>query len=199
MKPTIYFSLDIETLGSVAGLNPMISLGCVAFRPEDGQILATYTANIRPLVDLQIDSETLEWWKGFPEAFEASTRDARGAEEVMREFDLWVRQTAGGAIAIPCSSPSWDWGFVHYYLHRFVPSQKNTTSCGCVFGHRSVCTRTLLMAALGCEYWQVKSKMPTAWKGGVKHTHIALEDALGHAYEHINALAAIRNLHGGKP
>lgn len=198
VKPAIYFSIDIETLGSVAGIHSMISLGCVAFRPE-GEILATYTANLRPLTDLQIDPATVEWWKQFPEAFEESTHDARGAEEVLKEFDAWVRQTAGNASATACCWPNWDFGFVHYYLHRFAPVNRSETSCGCVFTHRCLCIRTLVTAALGLPFRGFgKREIPKEWFGGVGHSHNALEDALEQAHLCINALAEVRRIHSRK-
>ncbi len=198
---SIYYSLDIETDGSVGGLNNMLSLGCVAFDPQTGEILATFTANLLPLPEYKPDPRTMEWWKQFPQAWAAATKDARPPADVMPEFELWVSQTAGGAKATACCWPSWDFSFVHLYLHKFAGGG-HKTSCGCVFGHRALCIRTLASAALNHEFRGFgKRIMPKAWfpAAGADHTHVALEDALEQAYICIGALRTLEALHSYQP
>lgn len=86
----IYFSTDIEADGPIPGRYSMLSFGCAAFLPN-GTMIDTYSANLDTLPEATQDLDTMEWWKGQKEAWDAHRINTRPAEVVMPEFVKWVK------------------------------------------------------------------------------------------------------------
>ena len=173
-KKEIFFSLDIETNGQAPGLHSMLSLGCAAFDPETGDTLGTYFVNLLPLEGAGEDAETMEWWKKFPEKYQEATRNAVPAADAIQEFVGWVQEVAAGRKAVAACKPTWDFHFIHWYLVKFLGRAANQ-----VFGHRAYCIKTAVAEALGLPFRGYgDGDVPAAWRGGLPHTHNALEDAL---------------------
>ncbi len=186
-KPELFFVIDIETDGQVAGLNSMLSLGCVVVDPRTRQILTdTFYRKICPLPDLVPDSATMEWWRQFPDAYIEATSNAWPARDAMELFYEWVRVICDreGCNPVPACMPSWDFGFVLYYLTLFF-GQKGFD----LFGHRPLCIKSLCYAFMGKEF---RGLRPPAYWQTTTHDHTALADARGHA-ESLCVLLTLRH------
>ena len=77
--------------------------------------------------------------------------------------------------------------FVYWYLIRFTGESP--------FSHSALDMKTLAMAILGKEYRQsTKRSMPREWFEPIKHTHIALDDAIEQGLLFCNMLRANEEL-----
>src|SRR6202453_2578280 len=81
----VYFSVDIETDGVVAGRNNMISLGIAALDMHSGKIIAKFKRNLETVSDLRPDADTMQWWKKFPEAYAKARAGAVPPAEAIQE------------------------------------------------------------------------------------------------------------------
>lgn len=178
MKNSVYFSIDIETDGGSPGLSSMINLGCAAFVPGNPEPIATFRRNYLPLAGAEPDLDTMVWWQKFPDMWKRLQENRVEPAVATEEFAEWVREVAGDKTPVAVAWPaSWDWAFIYYYFKRFdVPSP---------FGHSALDAKSLWFAytlrkdgrswASGRTY---KSDVPMEWKGGAKHTHDGLDDAI---------------------
>lgn len=184
----IYFSADIETNGLVPGINSMISLGIAAINMSTGNLVATRKWNISPVDDLRVDPETMNWWKGFPEAYKRATDNAMSPYAAIPEFANWVKYVSDvyhiKHPVLACWKPGFDAAFIRYYLHRFGP--------GDIFGRggSGLDIKTLACIALNKPFSEVKiGEVPVYLKGGYEaHTHDALDDAIEQAHVLYNAV-----------
>ncbi len=72
----IYVSTDIEAAGEIPGKNPMLSIGSAAYL-ADKTLLGTFSINLEALPGAMPNPETMRWWQGFPDAWQAlSKRDS---------------------------------------------------------------------------------------------------------------------------
>ena len=195
-RPFVYVSIDIEADGPIpgAGANSMLSLGAAAFDPTiQGRNrftpVATFEANLQPLPGAITDPKTMEWWKTQPEAYAAATLDARPASTVIPEFIHWLRHLPDNARPVAACYPvGFDFTFVHWYNTKFGDI------LGDPFGFSALDIKTLAAAALKVPYPEaVKRNMPKTWFKGPdgkapKHTHKALDDALGQGILLLNIL-----------
>lgn len=183
----IYFSVDIETNGLAAGINSMISLGVAVIDMTNGHIVTGRKWNLLPLPDLKVDEDTMNWWKQFPQAYEAATHDAAPASEAIKQFDHWVRYICNlykiERPVMACWKPGFDGAFVRYYTHRFLGVD--------IFGRAGsgLDIKTLTAIALNKSFSEVQiGTVPNELKGGfTNHSHDALEDATEQAYVMYNA------------
>lgn len=191
-REVVYFSIDIETDGQAPGLNSMRQLGCAAFTPDSAEPIATFQVNISPLEGAVPDAATMDWWKQFPEVWEAMQRDTVTPSEAIKSFALWVTEVAAGRKAVACAWPaSWDWAFVYYYFCA--------AGIQSPFGHSALDIKTLWVAytlkkwgrgwASGRTY---KRDVPQEWKGDAKHTHVGVEDAIEQGKILVNLLQELQ-------
>jgi hypothetical protein len=181
----LFFSIDVETLGSTPGLNPMLSLGAVAVN-EQGEYFGEFYVTLIPSVGSP-DPRTARWWEGFPAQYAEATKNQKTPQEAMREFDNWVA-SFGRLRGKPVMAvwPWWDAMWIHYYEYAFLGRS--------IFNRRVICIKTLAKAFLGSAFSETgKGSIPKEWKGGIRHTHNALEDAREQAAILINVLAALKN------
>jgi DNA polymerase III epsilon subunit-like protein len=170
MRPEeIYVSTDVETDGPIPGPHSLLSLASAAYR-ADGTEVGVFSATLQPLEGATPDPDTLAWWKGQPEAWDAATRDPRPPAEVMREYAAWVRALPGAPVFVAYPA-AFDFMWVHWYLVRFAG--------GDPFGHSALDVRSFAMAVLRRSYRQSgKDRMPRHWFAPeLPHTHQALDDA----------------------
>ena len=66
----IYVSTDVETDGPIPGPYSMLSFGSAAYRADKTRI-ATFTANLETLEGASAHPDTMAWWAGRPEAWNA--------------------------------------------------------------------------------------------------------------------------------
>lgn len=181
--PEIYFSVDVESDGPLPGPNSMLSFGVAAFLYDPNQApeanekpIATFEANLALLPGAGSDPKTMAWWNK-PEqkaAWESCRKDPRPTVIAMREFVAWVDKIVRprGATPVLVAYPSgYDQMFLYWYMVRFADRSP--------FSFSAVDIGTFAMATLGTPYRESKKKnFPARWIPEVKHTHIALEDAI---------------------
>lgn len=188
MKGDVFISIDIECDGPIPGPHSMISLASAAF-DNDGRILGTFEANLKPLVGANPHPDTMkDFWAKFPEAWKRSTENPKDPEDVMKAYDAWVKDLPGTEKRAVCSPVGFDFTFVYWYLVRFVG-----TSC---LDFKAIDIRSYLSGMMGSAY-QFSGKMnwKPRWKDNrFSHTHVALDDALeqGTSFMRIRA----ENLYG---
>jgi hypothetical protein len=195
----IYFSMDIETDGVVAGRNNMLSLGACAIDMETGDIISTFKMNLSLVPDLLVDRDTMNWWKQHPEAYQAARKDAVPPSVVMIEFVRWVLNFSTPDSIIFAWKPVMDLAFVRYYLHRFHP-QGEFLAIHSIFGRQGFGMDQKTVAALTLRQPYRKTKMdslPNSVRLNDKsevieqHSHDALEDAMEQAHIFWNCVRRI--------
>jgi len=102
----------------------------------------------------------------------------------MARFDRWLGEIAkDGPLVVVGYPVTYDFMFVYWYYIHF---------CGfpAPFGFQGLDIKTLAMDRLSCPYKQAtKRNMPEAWfEGAPKHTHKALNDAIGQGVLLMNIL-----------
>ena len=191
----IYFSTDVKTDGPIPGPNSMLSLGSAAFS-SSGKLLATFSVNLETLPGAEADPSTQAWWEAHPEAYRASRERTLRPDQAMRDFSRWVEHI----VTIVCAngplrkaSPvfvgfpaGFDFLFVYWCLIKFTEQSP--------FSFSALDGKTYAMALLKKSYRQsTKRNYPKEWfseKDKLKHTHIALEDAIEQGRIFCNMLAA---------
>lgn len=137
-KKEIYVSFDIETDGPIPGVNSMISLGAVAFNYL-GKELGCWYEKIDSIGEQ--DPDTMEWWKGFPDAWREANDYTIDPESAMKSFEAWLLDLPGKPVLM-ANPGAWDGMFVTWYsvkfLGRFLPSK-----------HRILDMRSFTMALFG--------------------------------------------------
>ncbi|GAB4140293.1 MAG: hypothetical protein Fur0037_06760 [Planctomycetota bacterium] len=166
----IFVSTDVEANGPIPGAYSMLSLASVALR-HDGAELGRFAANLEELPGAGRHPDTMAWWKGFPEAWAACRADPEEPSAVMQRYAAWLDALPGPAVFVGYPA-TWDFGFVYWYLIRFVGRSP--------FGHSALDVKTLAMSLLGLPFRSaVKRNFPDGWKDdGLPHTHVAMDDAL---------------------
>ncbi len=156
----IHFSVDIEATGPCPPLYSMISLGAVCI--ED--MSKDFYMQLEKLPGAKDDPNALEVaMKGWDDSLPLLT-----PEEGMNAFFDWVVDVADGQpVRFVSDNAGFDWGYVNYYFHAYVG--KNP------FGF-SPASLTWLGKGL-------KKNMRYSFKKlrKTKHTHNALDDAMGNA------------------
>lgn len=196
----LYVSVDVEADGPIPGRNSMLSLGAVVFDHLIADSIARYTpiatyeANLVPLPGAAPDSQTRDWWQHHNEAYAAATRDARPAEVVIPEFIQWLKALPRRPVCVAYPA-GFDFTYIHYYNTAFGGG----TTGADPFGFSCVDIKSYAAALLGVEYPDVyKRSMPRSWfkvPAGAptppKHTHKALEDAIGQGVLFLNILSEL--------
>lgn len=91
MKERLIISTDVETLGRVPGLNPLLSIGAAAVK-FDETVVSEFEANLEILPGYQVDPDTAAWWAD-PEKREAWKRTREAAmpvEMAFAGFKTWL-------------------------------------------------------------------------------------------------------------
>ena len=166
----VYVSIDIEADGPIPGVNSMLQLGAVAF-DQQGKEIGDFRVNICPLAEAKPDPDTLKWWtEKHPDVYAALAKNAVAPASAMIEFRNWSLRMSQKPTLVGYPV-SYDFMFVHWYLHRFCDSSP--------FSHSARDIKTMAADLLGIPYRDAtKRNMPRRWFEGLpKHTHNALDDA----------------------
>ena len=176
----IYVSVDIESDGSIPGVNSMLSLGAAAFQLPSRTPILTFEVNILPLPTATPDPDTMKWWATQEEAWKYVTQNQRDPAEAMHEFAKWTKALPGKPVMV--CYPVWDFMWAYWYLWRFTGTRP--------YGLGALDIKTLAMTQMGRPYRDcVKRNMPKRWfEGCPKHTHKALDDALGQGIQFVNIM-----------
>ena len=175
----IYVSTDIEADGEIPGKNSMLSIGSAAYL-ADKTLLSTFSINLETLPDATSDPVTMEWWKGFPEAWKACRENLVTPAIAMQQYGEWLEKLLGRIIFV-AYPVAYDFRFIDYYLQHFFGRNP--------FKYRTIDIRSYTMGMLNVSYTKAnKEKLPIEWKDNLLHTHIALDDALEHGALFCNML-----------
>jgi hypothetical protein len=165
----VYVSTDIEADGPIPGPHSMLSIGSAAFLPNKTMI-GSFSANLETLPDAAQDARTMEWWKGFPQAWEECRRDPRAPAEVMPAYLRWLKGLPGRPVFLGWPA-SWDFMWVYWYLVRFTGERP--------FRESALDIRSYAMGMRKSNFHMTsRSYLPKRWFDERPHTHVALEDAL---------------------
>lgn len=165
----IYVSTDVEADGPIPGPHSMCSFASAAYLP-DTSLLSTFSANLKALPGAMGHPEQMAWWADHPEAWRACRVNPRPPEDVMPEYVTWLETLPGRPVFV-AYPVGFDFGFVYWYLMRFVGSSP--------FGHHGIDIRSYAMAMLKRNYASSSwDQYPPRWSSDLPHSHVALDDAL---------------------
>lgn len=168
-RAEIYVSTDVEADGPIPGPNSMLSFASAAFT-AGGDLLGTFSANLFTLPGASGDEATMAWWGTQPEAWQACRSYPEDPATAMVKYQGWLNQLPGRPVFVGYPA-AFDFMFVYWYLIRFAGSSP--------FSHSALDIKTYAMALLGTGYRAtVKRTMPRAWFGAVRHSHVAVDDAI---------------------
>lgn len=193
MQEPIYVSVDVETDGPIPGENSLMSIGAAAYDvhiPNPYQPIQTFEATLLPLPNAKPDRDTLAWWKApeRAEAYAAATHNARPPEVVIRDFTQWLKGLPRKPVFVGYPA-GFDFTFVHWYNEKFAPPDP--------FGFSGIDLKTMAMIAMKVPYPEAtKKNMPKDWfkdpyGKAPRHTHKALDDALGQGILFLRLRAAL--------
>lgn len=184
----IYISVDVETDGPIPGQNSMLSIGAAAFLP-DRRMLGTFSMNLIKLDGAVADPDTEKWWATQPEAWNACRQDIQDPVHVMHTFVAWVGEMCLGHEPKALSPvfvgypAGFDFLYVYWYLIKFVGMSP--------FSFSALDIKTYAMAIMDCGYRDVSKKTMKRFKEpNLKHTHVAVDDAIEQGYLFLNLLKA---------
>lgn len=179
----IFVSVDIEADGPIPSEFSMLSVGAAAY-DESGKLLGTFERNLETLDGAKQDPDTMAWWKTQPEAWELCRKNLVHPKDGMIAFTEWVEQLEKqhGAKAVFLAYPAgFDFTFVYWYLVKFVGYS--------VFSFSSLDIKSYAMAVLKTPFRETtKRNFPKQWKSKRRHTHVALDDAVGQGELFFNML-----------
>lgn len=168
--PEIYVSTDVETDGPIPGPHSMLSFASAAYLANK-KLIGTFAANLETLPDAIGHPETMDWWKGQAEAWAACRQNLQPPEMAMGHYLAWLKSLPGKPVFVAYPA-AFDFMFVCWYLHRFTGENP--------FSHSALDIKTYAMAMLRKDYRDsVKGEMPKRWFDNLRHTHQALDDAIG--------------------
>lgn len=181
-KQELFFSADIEADGPIPGPHSMLSFGVVALTKE-GKELGSFEANLETLEGAAGDPDTMNWWKGQPEAWEICRKDLQNPTSAMTRFVSWVEKTCGNDYipVMVCMPAGFDFMFLYWYMKKFAGRSPFSFSC--------VDMKSYVMAMRGKPYRQSSKRFwPKRWFPRLPHTHVAVEDAREQGLTFINML-----------
>ncbi len=164
-----YCSVDIETDGPIPGQNSMLSFGAAAYS-SDGNLLETFTANLKTLPLAVADPSTTEFWNQNKKAFDETRKEIQDPKTAILNFSKWVSKFPGKPVFVAYPA-TFDFMFVYWYLIHFTGSSP--------FSFSALDIKSYFMGmSKGNFKNSTKRNMPGKWFPKAKHSHIALEDAL---------------------
>ena len=176
----IYVSTDVEADGPIPGPHSMLSFGSAAYK-ADKTLLGTFSANLETLAGAQGHPKTMACWQSQPDAWQACRQNPEPPENVMRRYTAWLKSLPGKPVFVGYPA-AYDFMFVYWYLIRFAGESP--------FSHSALDIKTYAMALLHRDYRDSgKKNMPKEWFDPVRHTHVALDDAIEQGALFCNMLA----------
>jgi hypothetical protein len=176
----IYVSTDVETDGPIPGPHSLLSLGSAAYL-ADKTLVSTFAANLETLPGASGDPRTLDWWQTQPEAWAACRQNLQPPDAAMHDYLAWLKSLPGRPVFVAYPA-GFDFLFVYWYLIRFTGESP--------FSHSALDIKTYAMAMLKCDYRAAtKRAMPRRWFDPVRHSHVALDDAIEQGALFCNMLA----------
>ena len=181
----LFISVDVETDGPIPGANSMLSIGAAAFT-GDRRMHGTFSANLELLDGAVPDEDTMKWWSIQGAAWDAHRKNLRHPAHAMVDFIAWVADmtvASGGKPVFVGYPAGFDFTFVYWYLISFVGQSP--------FAFTALDIKTYAMAVLGADYTSItKRTLGRFMEPDLKHTHVALDDAIEQGYLFLNLRAA---------
>jgi hypothetical protein len=166
----IYVSTDIEADGPIPGPHSMLSFASAAYLP-DKTLHGTFSVTLETLPGATQHPKTMEWWRQFPEAWEACRRDLRAPADAMRAYLDWLGGLPGRPVFVGWPA-TWDFMWMYWYLVQFTGERP--------FRENALDIRSYAMGMRKTEFrLTTRTYLPKRWfDEGLPHTHVALDDAL---------------------
>lgn len=187
-----YFVTDIEADGLDPSKNSMLSFATVACSRERG-IIDSFEAVLEPRADRTPDKDVMDWWRTQPEAYAEATKSPRPGADVVAEFADWVESHP--APRIFASNPLMlDGSWIDEYLRAFAGTRLaiGPLKLRRVFDGYGLDIASFIAGLFDWradQMWALVDEAPAWWRGNVKHTHRAIDDATGYAHLLLKALA----------
>ncbi|WP_025772139.1 3'-5' exonuclease [Thioalkalivibrio sp. HK1] len=163
----IYISVDIEASGPFPPEYSMLSIGaCVV-----GDIDVSFYQELKPIGERFL-AKAIDI-VGKPMKHFADC--GQEPKMVMERFDEWIKSISHKKTPIFAGfNAAFDWAFVNWYFHTYL--NKNP------FGIAPIDTKSLFMGLTGGNWKDTRSsRIPDRFKGPLKQTHHALDDAKAQA------------------
>lgn len=172
----VIIHVDIETLGRVGGLNPMIAIGAAAYQGDVE--ISHFNESItweEGELGLKVDSETLKWWEQFPEQLESILKSGRPANTVVSEFVDWCIKLPGERKVFAAWPSVFDIGFLRWYVNTFRPDVLHMD----LFNYfHTMDIRSYMAVYFGVPYSEASRKLvPESWVKNMRISHDPLDDA----------------------
>jgi len=178
-----YFVTDIECSGLRLGEHSMLSFATVAVSAT-GEERGRFEAVLAELPGATWERGTRAWFEEQePTALAAATTDPRPPGEVMPGFVAFVQGVPGTRIFV-AHPLGFDGSWIDHYLRSFTAHQllDGMYDEDRLF-HDTLCLRSYGAAVTGRFVGDVRpATLPTEWFGEVRHTHRAIDDALGYSH-----------------
>lgn len=181
----IYVSTDIEADGPIPGPNSMLSFASAAYL-ADKTLVDTFTSNLKTLPGASADPVTMNWWRQHTEAYQATRQHMEEPAEAMQRYVAWLKKLPGRPVFVAYPA-GFDFLFVYWYLIRFTGESP--------FSFSALDIKSFAMAMLRSDFSQtIKRNFPSRWfEPNLRHSHVALEDAIEQGAIFCNMLAENRN------
>lgn len=180
----IFFSIDVETNGPIPADFSMLSFGAAAYL-DDGTALGTFERNLEELKGAKEDPDTMAWWATQPEAWELCQKNKVDPQIAIMQFAEWIYELEdkhNGKAVFLAYPAGFDFTFIYWYFLHFLGK--------CPFSFASLDIKSYAMAMLGTPFREcTKRNFPNRWKSKRRHTHVALDDALGQGELFVKMLA----------
>lgn len=192
-EPVTFIVTDIETDGHSPLRNSMLSFASVAVG-YDGTIHGEFESVLERRPERESAPETMEWWKGFPEAYKAATTNPQPPKTEMLRYADWLETMPGNRV-FAAAPIMFDGPWIDHYLDTYA----DTRALGGPYTGRQlfrgggVCLYTMAGTMRGQDYlnWGMQ-RAPASWYGDIPHSHKAIDDARGFA----NVLIKLFELNG---
>lgn len=174
-KHDLYFSVDVETSGFVPMYHSMFSFGAAVVRGDE--IVGTFERNLDVLNPFIQDIDNRRFWDEHPVAWQSHRKNIVKLPTAMSEFHQWVKSVSrSDEVPVFLAYPAaFDFAWMMGYGERFSPVNYP-------FGHAALCMQSYAAALLNVPFSQARQKnWPNAWQRHMRHTHIALNDAMDQA------------------
>jgi DNA polymerase III alpha subunit (gram-positive type) len=117
---TVTIAIDFETFGHNPAVNPAVALGCAAYT-SDGYLVNTFNRNIQEYG--VADRDTMNWWAGHPEAYEAIRVNQQPIDAVMRDFqDFVVSHSVTSNVVFLAYNSHYDMAFLTHLVYTHCPT-----------------------------------------------------------------------------
>ncbi|GAB4364736.1 MAG: hypothetical protein Kow00114_21580 [Kiloniellaceae bacterium] len=178
----VYVVTDIEVNGPTPGEHSMLAFASVAVDAGGGEI-DTFEAVLEPLPGAGEDAITINWFKGFPEAWAAATANPEAPGAVMARYAEWVRGLPGQPV-FAAHPLAFDGAWIDWYLRRFLGIRllKGPWTGERLFYTAGLCLQAFAAGRTGWEFSACHTEAyPPEWLGHVPHSHFSIDDARGYA------------------